>query len=86
VSVETVPAGAQILLGDTAFGKTPFHGTLPRRDGDVTLVVRLAGYVEKAVVVRADQSIDEHIKLVGAPPVPTSRVNRDQSINPFGDD
>jgi len=83
-TIDSVPAGAQVLLGGTVLGKTPFHGTLPRRDADVTLVIRLAGYAEKSVVVHPDQPVSQHLKLAKSatshPP-----KNRDQSVNPFGD-
>jgi hypothetical protein len=84
-SVDSVPEGAQVLLGGAVIGKTPFHGTLPRRDGDVTLVLRLAGYTDKSVVVRADHAVSEHIKLVRPAPGRPPKTNRDQSVNPFGD-
>jgi serine/threonine-protein kinase len=86
VTVESVPSGAQVMLAGTVLGKTPFHGTLPHRNGDVTLLVRLAGYVDRSVVVHGGQPINERVKLVlvkVAPPRPP-RGNRDQSVNPFG--
>jgi hypothetical protein len=83
VSVESVPSGAQVMLAGTVLGKTPFHGTLPHRNGDVTLLVRLAGYVDRSVVARAGQPIS--IKLVKVAPARPPRGNRDQSVNPFGD-
>jgi serine/threonine-protein kinase len=89
VAVDSVPIGAQVLLAGTVLGKTPFHGTLPRRNGDVTLVVRLAGYADKSVAVRADHAVTETIKLVRSATSPTParprKTNRDQSVNPFGD-
>ena len=84
VSVDSVPAGAQVLRAGTVLGKTPFHGTLPRRDGDVTLVIRMAGYADKTVVVHADHAVSEHLKLV-RPAAAHPPRNRDQSVNPFGD-
>jgi len=85
VAVDSVPAGAQVLRAGTVLGKTPFHGTLPRRDADVTLVIRLAGYADKSVVVHADHSVSEYIKLVRPTSVHPLKANRDQSVNPFGD-
>ena len=86
VTVESVPSGAQVMLAGTVLGKTPLHGTLPHRNGGVTLLVRLAGYVDRSVVVHGGQPINERVKLVlvnVAPPRPP-RGNRDQSVNPFG--
>jgi hypothetical protein len=84
VAVDSVPAGAQVMRGSTVLGNTPFHGTLPRRDSDVTLVIRLAGYADRSVVVHADHAVSEHIKLVRSASAPTRKPNRDQSVNPFG--
>jgi hypothetical protein len=85
VTVESVPSGAQVVVAGKVLGKTPFHGTLPRRNGDVTVLVRLAGYVDRTVVVRAGQPLSEVIKLVKTAPPRPPRGNRDQSVNPFGD-
>jgi eukaryotic-like serine/threonine-protein kinase len=85
VAIETVPPGAQLMTGGALLGKTPFHGLLPHHAGDVTLVIRLAGYVEKSVVVHGDRSIREHIKLAPIPAVRAPRVDRDRSVNPFGE-
>jgi hypothetical protein len=87
IAVDSVPSGAQVLRAGVVLGTTPFRGTLPRRDGAVTLVVRLAGYADKRVVVHPDHAVSERIKLVRSarPPAPVPRANRDQSVNPFGD-
>jgi hypothetical protein len=84
VTIESAPPGAQLMLAGSVLGKTPFHGTLPRRNGELTLVIRLAGYADRSVVAHADQPISEHIKLVKLIPPRSSRGNRDQSVNPFG--
>jgi serine/threonine-protein kinase len=81
IAVDSVPSGAQVLRAGAVLGTTPFRGTLPRRDAAVTLVVRLAGYADKRVVVHPDHAVSERIKLVR----PAPRANRDQSVNPFGD-
>ena len=72
------------MLAGTVLGKTPFHGTLPHRNGELTLLVRLAGYADRSVVVRADQLISERVKLVKQAPPRPPPGNRDQSVNPFG--
>jgi serine/threonine protein kinase len=82
VAVASVPEGAQIMFAGAVLGKTPFHGTLPHQDGDVTLVIHLAGYADGRVVVHADRAVNERIKLVRSPP--RRKANRDQSVNPFG--
>ena len=81
VDVDSSPAGAQVMLGTKLLGKTPFHGTLPRRSGEVTLVIRLTGYLDKDLVVRADRPIKERVKLVRSPG--SDPADRDKSVNPF---
>jgi hypothetical protein len=83
VTVESVPAGAQILRAGTVIGKTPFHGALVHRGGDVTLVVRLAGYLDRSLVIHPGRAVSEHIELSGVPPAQLSTQDRDGSINPF---
>jgi hypothetical protein len=72
----------------TLWQPTPYHGTLPRDDREVRLVVRLAGYADKVVVARASQPIAERVTLVRKAPAPTPppeapKVSRDRSVNPF---
>jgi hypothetical protein len=69
------------MLGARLLGKTPFHGTLPRRSGELTLVIRLAGYLDKDLVVRGDRPIKERVKLVRASG--SDPADRDKSVNPF---
>jgi hypothetical protein len=86
VDVDSVPAGAQVLLGGVVLGKTPFRSALTRRAGDAALVIRLEGYADRRVVLRADAAIHERIKLVRvAPPPKPSRGDRDKSVNPFAE-
>jgi hypothetical protein len=81
VLVESVPPGAQIVVGGTVLGTTPFRGNLPRRTGEVAFILRLSGYADRTVTVRADQAVSERIRLVKTP---ERRVpERDQSVNPF---
>jgi len=71
-----------IPLAGSVLGKTPFRGTLPHGERDLTLVVRLRGYSDRTIVVRPDQPISKTIKLVAIPKVQPPR-NRDYSVNPF---
>jgi hypothetical protein len=79
LAIESTPPGAEVVLAGRGIGKTPFHGSLARSAGNVTLVLRLPGYADRSVVVHPDRAISERIKLVAAPP----RVNHDKSVNPF---
>ncbi|MEO7731050.1 MAG: serine/threonine-protein kinase [Kofleriaceae bacterium] len=87
IDLDSVPAGAQVLLGGVVVGKTPFRGTLPRRPGDSAMVIRLEGYADRRVMLRADAALHERIKLVRLPPPTTkpSRKDRDKSVNPFAE-
>jgi serine/threonine-protein kinase len=85
VSVDTTPPGATVELAGKFVGKTPFHGTLPRRDTGVALTVRLDGYVDDTVNVSADHAIIERFRLKAvAPPAPRA-APRDRGVNPFSD-
>jgi serine/threonine-protein kinase len=90
VAVDSIPAGAQVVLAGTVLGTTPYHGTLPRADREARFVLRLAGYADKLVVARASQPIAEHVTLVRkapapppSPPAKGPKVPHDRSVNPF---
>ena len=74
MSLESVPPGAQVLIDGTVIGKTPYHGAIEQRTGNVAFVLRLAGYAEKTVTAPRNKPISERVKLVKP---------RDQSVNPF---
>jgi hypothetical protein len=81
VVVETTPAGADVVLNGNLLGKTPYRGAQSRRNGDVTLVLKLRGYADRTITVRSDQAIRQRIELVK---VPARNIpKRDQSVNPF---
>ena len=86
LSVNSAPDGAEVVLDGTVLGKTPYHGTLPRHDATVALVVRLAGYSDAKVTARADAPITQTIKLEKkhVHVAPHANPNRDDSVNPFG--
>jgi hypothetical protein len=74
------------VIDGAVLGTTPYRGTLARRDRDVKLVLRLAGYADKVVVVRGSQGINQSVALVrkAAPPaIRNSKTDRDRSVNPF---
>ena len=70
------------MLGGVVLGKTPFRGALPRRNGDVTFVLKLAGFADKTVTARGDQPISERVKLARTP-ARSNVPERDQPVNPF---
>jgi eukaryotic-like serine/threonine-protein kinase len=82
VAIDSVPAGAQVLLDGAVLGTTPYRGAIPRRRGDATLVVRLAGYVDKRVVAHGDKPVQEKLKLRPTAVRPAAG-DKDQSVNPF---
>lgn len=67
VAVDSEPAGAEILRDGRVLGVTPFRGTLPRREDDVMLVIRKAGYIENVVVAHRSHSLRKHVVLVPRP-------------------
>ncbi|HEY0990001.1 MAG TPA: protein kinase [Kofleriaceae bacterium] len=85
-TIDSAPAGAEVVLGGDVLGATPFRGQVPRADRDVKLVIRLAGYVERAIVVHATEPIHESVTLARMPhavPPRRAEADRDRSINPF---
>jgi len=83
LAVDSVPAGARVVLAGKLLGKTPYRATLPRGDAEVTLLVQLGGYLDKSLVVHPDHAIAERVQLVRQPRAPGP--NRDQSVNPFAE-
>ena len=86
VVVDSAPSGAEVLLGGEVLGITPFVGRLPRSERDVTLVIRLGGYVEQTIRVHPISPIRERVMLARepAPAVPKRATpERDRSVNPF---
>ncbi len=82
LTVDSQPAGAEVLLDRAVLGKTPYRGALPRADRDVVLIVRLAGYKERKLTARATAPIAETLKLEKKRSQPAAD-NRDRSVNPF---
>lgn len=86
VVVDSAPSGAEVVLGGAVQGTTPFVGRLPRGDRDVKLIIRLAGYVDRTIVVHPTAPIRERVTLARKPaaPVPKRSIpDRDRSVNPF---
>jgi tRNA A-37 threonylcarbamoyl transferase component Bud32 len=86
VVVESAPSGAEVVLGGAVQGTTPFVGRLPQGDREVKLVIRLAGYVDRTILVHPNAPIRERVTLARKPaPAVTKRSapDRDRSVNPF---
>jgi hypothetical protein len=83
VDIESLPAGAQIMIGGTVLGTTPFRRALLRRNGEIAIVVRLSGYADKTLIVRGDQAVSERVTLVVQAAPPSRTPDRNQSVNPF---
>ncbi len=89
VTITSSPSGATLERDGQTLGTTPFTGTLPQSDGEVTLVVKLSGYKDGKMVLRPHKAIDTTIKLEkkksGTRPARgRGGDDRDQSVNPFG--
>jgi serine/threonine-protein kinase len=86
VVVDSAPSGAEVVLGGAVQGTTPFAGRLPRGDRGVELVIRLAGYVERTIVVHPLAPVRARVALIREPAavVPKRTTpERDRSVNPF---
>jgi hypothetical protein len=86
VEVESAPRGAQVVLDGAVVGTTPYHGTFPRHDRDVKLVLRLTGYADKTVLARGGQAIRQSVTLVRkavSPATKNLKTDPDKSSNPF---
>jgi serine/threonine-protein kinase len=84
--VDSAPSGAEVLLGGAVQGTTPFVGRLPHGDRDVKLVIRLAGYVDRTILVHPTAPIHERVTLARTPAIAVpkrSTPERDRSFNPF---
>ena len=85
-TIESAPAGAEVVLGGEVLGTTPFHGRIPRGVRDIKLVIRLAGYLDRTIAWHATEPLRERVTLAHKPPpaAPAKRANdRDRSVNPF---
>jgi hypothetical protein len=87
VAIDSAPPGAQVVLDGAVLGITPYRGSVARRDRDARLTVRLPGYAERVIRVRASQPINERVTLAPRPaPAPANKgakPDRDRSVNPF---
>ncbi len=82
VVIDSIPAGAEVVLGNNVLGQTPFHGKIRHREIDVTFVIRMTGYVQRKLVTRADRRISRRVALVSLAS-PVSPSDHDESVNPF---
>ena len=82
LAIDSIPAGAQVVLDGAVLGKTPYRGKISWPGDDLTLVVRLAGYVNKRVVAHTERSIHKTLTLVRAARV-LPPGDGDHSVNPF---
>lgn len=83
VAIDSDPPGAQVLLGGRMLGITPLHAHLERRSHDITFVIRLAAYAERAVVVPGSQAINERVTLVRNGTGMPAKPDPDRIVNPF---
>jgi hypothetical protein len=62
LQVESTPPGAEVVLGLTVLGTTPYAKRMSSVPGEAELELRLAGYVTKRIRVSTDK--DEHRIIV----------------------
>ncbi|MBT8495225.1 MAG: PEGA domain-containing protein [Deltaproteobacteria bacterium] len=58
VKLDTVPAGATIMVNDEVIGKTPFEGALPTQELDLSIQFKLEGYVPILMPVNVVESFE----------------------------
>jgi PEGA domain-containing protein len=75
VVVDSLPQGAEVVHNGNVIGKTPFRGTLPRTNRNVSLLLRLRGHANKSVTVHTGAASKQTVKLVPAA--------HDKGVNPF---
>ncbi len=83
VAIDSDPPGAQVILGGRVLGTTPFHGELARQAHDVTFVIRLAAYAERAIVAHPSQAISVRVRLVRDGTVKPAKPDPNRIVNPF---
>jgi len=84
VAIDSIPAGAEVLLGGDVLGRTPFRGKIGRGEVNATFVIRLSGYAQRQIVARADKRISQRVALVSLA-WPVAPRDRDESVNPFAE-
>jgi hypothetical protein len=84
IEIVTEPAGATVsFLDGGVLGTTPLDTKLPKRDGELPVIVRLVGYQERRVTVPLYSEtgrIDVSLTAIGAePPPPPKPLPKDWS-------
>jgi tRNA A-37 threonylcarbamoyl transferase component Bud32 len=66
LAVTSIPAGADVYRAadGVRLGKTPFHRTFERTDGEIELIVKLAGYRDARVALPTSNDGDRTVQLV----------------------
>jgi len=74
--IKTDPPGVQVIRtsDDSVLGQTPWRSEQPPTGGKVGVILRLAGYHDKTVVLEKDQDFSQEIKLEAVPQAPTKPV------------
>ncbi len=74
--IKTDPPGVQIIRtsDDSVLGQTPWRSEQAPVGGKVGVILRLAGYQDKTVVLERDQDFNQEFKLEAVPQAPTKPV------------
>jgi serine/threonine-protein kinase len=85
LTITSTPAGADVLVDGTRLGTTPYTGTRPKVEADITVTIRKAGFKDKLLTASGSAAIDQSVKLDPKPRTSTGTGSRDrdQSVNPF---
>jgi hypothetical protein len=90
MTVTSLPPGAEVYRASDGvrIGRTPFHRGFERTDGELELIVKLAGYRDARVVMSTATDSTEAVKLVRASTTtkvtrpPRERDERDRGAPP----
>ncbi len=74
LSIDSDPRGAQVLSAaeQRVLGSTPWRDERTRGQGNVELLLRMAGYHDQKVVFDGAMDDTRLVKLIAVPPVPTT--------------
>jgi hypothetical protein len=75
--IQSKPDGAAVILGGDEIGRTPYKLGHPAAGAEVRLLLRLSGYRDATVVVRAEAGEIEPVQLVRKPGKAAAPAARD---------
>jgi eukaryotic-like serine/threonine-protein kinase len=87
LTIDSLPAGAEVIRDGRTIGKTPFTLTVPRGDGKTAFTLRKSGFQEARVELGSEANASSKTTLTPAPasrPKPAKKI-KDGALDPFAD-